>query len=72
MKRFLYTAMLLNFLVLVGTGGLRFFTAFNINLSRLHIFSGVILAILILIHLVDRSKNLKSILLPRRLSLIHI
>ena len=66
MKRFLYTAMLLNFLVLVGTGGLRFFTPFNINLSRLHIFSGLILAILILVHLVDRYQPLKTILMPRR------
>ncbi|MBT8038154.1 MAG: hypothetical protein KJO21_11470 [Verrucomicrobiae bacterium] len=66
MKRFIYTSLLLNFLVLMVTGGLRFFTPFHIHLSRLHIFSGLMLALLILVHLVDRYQPLKTILMPRR------
>ena len=65
MKRFLYTAMLLNFLVLLGTGCLRFFIPFSLSLSRLHIFSGILLGICILIHLFDKSRNLRAIIKPR-------
>lgn len=65
MKRVLYISMLLNFLVLIGTGGLRFFIPFSLNLSRLHIFSGVLLGVCIVIHLFDKSRNLKVVFKPR-------
>ncbi|MCP5534723.1 MAG: hypothetical protein H7A51_00640 [Akkermansiaceae bacterium] len=57
--------MLLNFLVLLGTGCLRFFIAFDLHLSRLHIISGALLGICILFHLFDKSRNLRAILKPR-------
>ena len=65
MKRVLYISMLLNFLVLISTGGLRFFIPFSLNLSRLHIISGALLGICILVHLFDKSRNLKAVFKPR-------
>ncbi len=57
--------MLLNFLVLLGTGSLRFFIPFSLHLSRLHIISGILLGVCILIHLFDKSRNLRAIINPR-------
>ncbi|MFK7910560.1 MAG: hypothetical protein AB8F34_08145 [Akkermansiaceae bacterium] len=65
LKRFLYIALLFQFLVLLGTGILRFFIPFSIELSRLHIFAGAATGILILIHIVDRLRLLKLKFKPR-------
>ncbi len=65
MKRFLYIALLFQFLVLLGTGVLRFFIPFSIELSRLHIFAGAATGILILVHIVERLRLLKLKFKPR-------
>ncbi len=65
MKRILYIALLFQFLVLLGTGILRFFIPFSIELSRLHIFSGIATGVLILIHIIDRLRLLKLKFAPR-------
>jgi hypothetical protein len=65
MKRVLYIALLFQFLVLLGTGILRFFIPFSIELSRLHIFSGAATGTLILIHIIDRLRHLKRQFKPR-------
>lgn len=65
MKRFFYATMLTSFIVLMITGGLRFFIPFSLNISQLHLVSGVALGIMILIHLIGKSKTLKRILVAR-------
>ena len=60
MLRFIYIAMLLNLVVLIGTAGLRFFIAFSQAISRLHLFSGLLLMLLILLHLFEKSKQLRK------------
>lgn len=65
MKRILYIALLFQFLVLLGTGVLRFFIPFSIELSRLHIFAGAATGILILIHIIERLRLLKLKFNPR-------
>lgn len=65
MKRFLYIALLFQFLALLGTGVLRFVIPFSIELSRLHIFAGAATGTLILIHIVDRLRLLKLKFKPR-------
>lgn len=51
--------------MLLGTGTLRFFIPFTIELSRLHIFAGAATGILILIHIIDRIRLLKLKFKPR-------
>ncbi|NWK55585.1 hypothetical protein HW115_08175 [Verrucomicrobiaceae bacterium N1E253] len=65
MKRFFYSSMTISFLVLIVTGGLRFLIPFNLNLSRLHIVSGIILSLLVLIHLAGKAKTLRRIIAPK-------
>lgn len=65
MKRFLYIALLLNFLILLGTGILRFYIPFSIEISRLHIVSGLACGVMILIHLWDKSRVLRAKIKPR-------
>ena len=64
-KRILYIALLFQFLVLLGTGALRFFVPFSMELSRLHICSGVATGVLILLHIIDRLRLLKLKFKPR-------
>ena len=65
MKRALYIALLFQFLMLLGTGVLRFFIPFSMEISRLHIFAGAATGALILIHIIERVRLLKLKFSPR-------
>ncbi len=49
-------SLLLNFLILAGTGVTRFFVPFSLSLSRLHILTGFCLAILVALHLKGKGR----------------